>query len=120
MGAFLYLFMGKSEKEMQRMYRKRTLKQLVDEKGDVIIYLRNDEVCRRFFREAQREGFRFGKLPYSEWVTGTLIGIHRDGSMGHEPYFVYSLLHLDKTEIVDYFKYESNEESYYYSDSDRR
>ena len=39
------------------MYRKRTLKQLVDEKGDVIIYLRNDEVCRRFLREAQREGF---------------------------------------------------------------
>ena len=40
--------------------------------------------------------------------------------MGHEPYFVYSLLHLDKTEIVDYFKYGSNEENYYYSDSDRR
>ena len=40
--------------------------------------------------------------------------------MGHEPYFVYALLHLDKTEIVDYFKYESNEENYYYSDSDRR
>ena len=39
--------------------------------------------------------------------------------MGHEPYFVYALLHLDKTEIVDYFKYESNEENYY-SDSDRR
>lgn len=102
------------------MCQKRTLKQLTAEKGDVIVYLSSDELCRRFFREAQSEGFRFGKLPYSEWVTGTLIGIHRDGSMGHEPYFVYSLLHSDKTEIVDYSKYESNEENYYYSNSHRR
>lgn len=102
------------------MYRKRTLKQLTAEKGDVIVYLSSDELCRRFFREAQSEGFRFGKLPYSEWVIGTLIGIHHDGSMGHEPYFVYSLLHLDKTEVVDYSKYESNDENYYYSNSHRR
>ena len=74
--------------------------------------------------QALFSGSTKGRLPFwqaslLEWVTGTLIGIHRDGNMGHEPYFVYSLLHLDKTEIVDYFKYESNEENYYYSGSDR-
>jgi len=44
-----------------------TLKELSRKKGRVYIYLEDDETCRRFIDEAEREGFTFcdGAAPSS-------------------------------------------------------
>lgn len=118
MGAFLYLFIENFEKEMQKMYQ-RTLKQLVSEKEKVWVYLDSEEVCRCFFEQANAEGFCFGNLPYSEWVTDSLIAVHSDGQMGHPPYFVRMKLRSENTDIVDYRKYSENSGDIYYSFAER-
>ena len=104
---------------MQKMYQNRTLRQLVSEKEKVWVYLESAEICSEFFSQARAEGFSFGNLPYGEWVTGTLIAIHSDGQMGHAPYFAYSMLHSDRTDIVDYRKFTEGKEFFNYSFKER-
>lgn len=101
------------------MYQKRTLRELVSGKKKVWVYLESKKLCECFFEKAREENFHFGDLLYGEWVTGTLIAVHSNGQMGHLPYFVYSLLTSEKSDIVDYRKYVQGEEDFYYSCSER-
>ena len=102
------------------MYQeKRTLSRLVRTQERVWIYLDSSETLNQFYEQAHAEGFYFEGVPYSKWVAGDLIAIHFDKTMGHAPYFVYSLLSSDNIDIINYRKYAAGIYNCYYTSEDR-
>ncbi|MBR3666429.1 MAG: hypothetical protein IKN66_04620 [Ruminococcus sp.] len=65
----------------------RSIRELLENEETVWVYFDSEELCEEFFRS--EEGLYFGELPRDRWKAGKVIAVHRDGSMGHLPLFIW-------------------------------
>lgn len=66
----------------------RKIRELLETEEKLWIYFDSPELCQRFYDE---DNFRFGDLPAEKWKTGFVIAVHRDGTMGHLPIFIWCM-----------------------------
>lgn len=104
--------------------RNRTISNLRDIlKGKVWVYLKDEETCRRFYEDAEQEGFLFGKYLPTDAGIDDIIAIHKDktlahvGSVGHMAFHAPSSVDGGLLRI-DYAKYIAGDENFYYSETE--
>lgn len=68
----------------------RTIRDLLANEESVWMYLKSEDDCKAFYKQAHEEGFRFGDMPYEQWVVGHVVTVHSNGHMGHLPLFVWT------------------------------
>ena len=104
---------------------ERTIEVLRDIlKGDVWVYLKDRETCRKFYEQAEAEGFRFGKYLPTENPADDVIAVHRGknlghvGCYGHMKFYMCPSAHEPDHEFhrIDYTKYIAGERDFYYVD----
>lgn len=90
-------------------------------KGKVYIYLKDTETCKRFLRDAENEGYRFGTIKPTENSTDDIIALeHRKqlsyvGFVGHVAWMCNGGTDaVGKFHRIDYDKYASGEEDFYF------
>ena len=92
----------------------RSIRELLENEETVWVYFDSEELCEEFFRS--EDGLYFGELPRDRWKTGNVIAVHRDGSMGHLPLFIWLMSFGAGRERcpvkVDYRRFISGEEDY--------
>lgn len=63
---------------------KRTLEQLRnDYTGKVYIYLKDEKTLRRFYADAQTQGWRFGALRPADALPDELIALNKNRQLSH-------------------------------------
>lgn len=97
----------------------RQIKDLIQDKEKVWIYLSTDEVARCFIKQAVAEGFHWSNgEPISEATTGYLFGVHCDMSIAHLAMYVWCMSFQCHGNIpgtpqcIDYEKYAAGELDY--------
>ena len=107
---------------------KRTIETLRDIlSGDVWVYLKDSEICRKFYEEAESEGFRFGDILPTQSPVGRVIAVHEDKSLGHVGCYGHMRFFMcpgtsdadRKLHRIDYAKYNAGEKDFYYVDDAR-
>ncbi len=90
----------------------RSIRKLLKSEETVWVYFDSHELCEEFFR--REEGFRFGELARDKWKTGHVIAVHRDGTMGHLPLFIWlmSFRGGDCPVKVDYRRFAAEKEDF--------
>lgn len=98
------------------MTNERTIEKLRNEKAceKVYVYLKDETTCRKFFEQAESEGYMFGTIKPTENHTSDIIAVEDGkklayvGSVGRMAY------QSNQVDRVDYEKYISGEEHYYF------
>ena len=97
----------------------RQIKDLIQDKEKVWIYLSTDEVARRFIKQAVAEGFHWSNgEPLTEDTKGFLFGVHQDMSIAHLAMYIWCMAFQCHGNIpgtpmcIDYEKYINGELDY--------
>ncbi|MCH5317364.1 MAG: hypothetical protein J1E05_05255 [Eubacterium sp.] len=105
--------------------KNRTLENLrKSHKGKVYIYLKDTETCKRFLRDAENEGYRFGNIKPTENLTDDIIALeHRKrlsyvGFVGRVAWMCNGGTDAkEKFHRIDYDKFVSGEKDFYFKES---
>ena len=66
------------------MSKNRCIKSLLKRKGNVYIYLPNQEIAERFMQDAEREGFTFGDgVKPTERQASDIIALYNDMTISY-------------------------------------
>ena len=103
----------------------KQLRELLAGDDTVWVYLKNEEVCRQFYRQAKEEGFRFGYIPFEQWAFGFVVALHSDGTLAHLPLRIWTASFTNgkwnstpgSHTPVDYSRFISGEDDYRCKDS---
>ena len=87
--------------------------------GDIYVYLRNQAICRKFYADAEAEGFRFGDIPPTESPLDDIIAVHEDKTLGHVGFAGHMKFHnpgasSEEFHRIDYGKYSAGDKDFYY------
>ena len=98
--------------------RKRTINMLVEIlPGDEIwMYLKDREICRRFYEDAEAEGFMFGDIKPTDSPADDIIVVHSDHTLGHPGFAGHMGFYQAFTNEwirVDYAKYITGDKDFY-------
>ena len=98
--------------------RKRTIDMLLEVlQDDVWMYLKNMETCRRFYEDAEAEGFMFGHIKPTVSPPDDIIVVHKDRTLGHPGYCGHMAFNLgimvDDRIRIDYAKYMTGADDFY-------
>ena len=93
-------------------------------KGKVYIYLKDTETCKRFLRDAENEGYRFGTIKPTENSTDDIIALEYRKQLSYVG-FVGRVAWMcngetdakEKFHRIDYDKYINGEEDFYFKSS---
>lgn len=102
----------------------RNIGNLRDEvKGKLHFWMRTPEVCRQFFKEAEKEGSFFGQCFPTEKEVSDIIAVEPDGQLSYVG-FVGRMAwqcagSLDNLTRVDYEKYVRGEADYYFHSEEK-
>ena len=105
---------------------KRTIESLRDIlRGDVYVYLKDQETCRKFYEDAEAEGFRFGDILPTESPLDDVIAVHKDKTLGHAGFAGHMKFHHPEASSgefhrIDYTKYAAGSEDFYYREERHR
>jgi len=97
---------------------QRTISTLLDIlNSDVWVWLRDGKTCRRFYENAEAEGFLFGRIRPTDSGLDDIIAVHRDGTLAHVGYIGRLAFHAKTPGMirVDYAQYLAGEKDFYYS-----
>ena len=97
---------------------QRTISILLDIlNSDVWVWLRDGKTCRRFYENAEAEGFLFGRIRPTDSGPDDIIAVHRDRTLGHVGYVGRLAFHAKNPKMirVDYARYLAGEKDFYYS-----
>ena len=79
MGAFSYLPCALEIKQMEEKQTERTLTALRKElRGDIYVWLRNEEIGNRFLQDAEHEGFTIGGDRPTAHPYAAVMALHDD------------------------------------------
>lgn len=111
---------SKNEKSA-KSENQRKIADLLRLKGRVYVRLANEEIGRRFLRDAEREGFTFGDgAKPTEREYSDIFAINRDmtinyvGFIGHIAFSGAKKIGGERLFRVDYEKYSQNAKDYMY------
>lgn len=97
----------------------RQIKDLVQDKEKVWVYLSTDGAVHQFIRNAIAEGFHWSNGdPLQKNTTGYLFGVHRDMTVAHLSMFIWCMAFQCHGKIsgtpmcIDYEKYINGELDY--------
>ncbi|MDO5124397.1 MAG: hypothetical protein Q4D44_07030 [Eubacteriales bacterium] len=102
--------------------KKRTIRNLRESlEGKIYVYLGSEEICRKFYKDAEGEGFMFGAdvsplmSPYNDVISLENHCLSHAGFAGHlgfhHPEAVVGGCHR-----IDYEKYIRGDSDYFYTD----
>ncbi len=97
----------------------RTVSNLLSLDGKIFVFLRSGNICERFLKEAEAEGFTFGdgELP-TQRERSDIYALHQDwtisyvGWAGHLAFHHPEISSAEPLVRVDYGKYLSGREDY--------
>ena len=100
------------------MEKSRRIMDLVKDKGDVYVFLADEETGARFMKDASAEGFAFGDgVSAAERDAGDIMCINKDHSICYVGYtghmaFASGMKGGKPVDRIDYAKYLSGTEDY--------
>ena len=104
------------------MENKRTISALRDIlEGKVWVYLKDERTCRRFYEDAEAEGFRFGDRKPTDSCIDDIIAVNKDKTIAHVGFVGHMAFHAPSAVDggcfrIDYAKYIAGEQEFYYSE----
>jgi len=115
----------KNEKERTKMEQQnnRTIVALRDTlKGDVWIFLDNAETCRKFYEQAEAEGFHFGDILPTQGENDDIIALHHDRQLAHTGFAGHMRFYHGPNDTdfhrINYAKYIAGEDNFYFDEAD--
>lgn len=101
----------------------RTIATLRDTlKGEVWAFLENAEVCRKFYEQAEKEGFRFGVILPTQSETDDIIALHHGRKLAHIGFAGHMRFHHGPNDTnlhrINYAKYIAGEDDFYFREND--
>ncbi len=93
----------------------RTIKQFIKKADKVYFYMKDEETCRRFYQEAEREGILFGGGKPTNKEPTDLVALLPEGGIcyvgwaGHMCYYHGGMKGVIR---IDYAKYANGENDY--------
>jgi len=87
--------------------------------GDLYVYLKTQGICRRFYADAEAEGFRFGDTLPTESPLDDIIAIHENKTLGHVGFaghmkFPNPGVSTEEFHRIDYEKYSAGDKDFCY------
>lgn len=109
---------------MEKNENRRTVKALTEHMGKTAVYFRNDDICRIFLEDAEKEGILFENCESNKDKKPAMILII--DSCGHLSYpgFTGTCAFMNHKSVVggmvriDYEKYRSGSSEYLYGNPD--
>ena len=97
----------------------RTVKNLLAHKGKVFVYLKSENICNLFLKNAEGEGFTFGdRVKPTQREGSAIIALHQDWTINYVGWAGHIAFHHPDAVIgdplirVDYGKYLSGCDDY--------
>ena len=108
---------------MAKQNNNRTIAALQDIlQGKVWVYLKDEETCRRFYEDAQAEGFRFGTIPPTKSQPDDIIALHNCRQLSHTGFAGHMAFYQKVQDLefhrINYARYVSGEEDFYFHPED--
>ncbi len=97
------------------MNEKRTITALRENsEGRMYIHFRNNEVCRQFLKDAENEGFRFGRILPTKSEPSNIIAIEKNHQLSYVGFAGHVAVQCNAVPTVDYERYIAGENDYFF------